>query len=187
MANYNNFIDTISQIEGGYQNLKWDKGNFNSLGENVGTNFGISARVYETTLKRPPTVADMKAITPYQAIEFYRSDYWNQLNANGINSQMIAETFIDHAINGGQRTAAKLMQKTLNTSFDKKLVVDGKIGVLSLSAINTVNELELFKAFNDARLNAYRQIGGNGVKSWENRVLEISQKFNVELDLKKKH
>jgi len=61
MANFNLFLPELLKTEGGYQNKLSDrKGNTNSLGQMVGTKYGISAPVYEAYIKRPPTVADMK-------------------------------------------------------------------------------------------------------------------------------
>ena len=72
MASFNLFIPILQKIEGGYQNLAGDDGNYNSLGIRVGTNFGISARFYEDIIGRPPTVADMKAITKDKAKVLYK-------------------------------------------------------------------------------------------------------------------
>uniref|UniRef100_UPI001F2088F0 glycosyl hydrolase 108 family protein n=1 Tax=Tenacibaculum piscium TaxID=1458515 RepID=UPI001F2088F0 len=62
MANYQTFQKKIQRAEGGYQILKTDSGNYNSLKQLVGTNFGVSAKVYERNIGRPPSIADMKNI-----------------------------------------------------------------------------------------------------------------------------
>jgi len=66
------FMPSLKKAEGGYQNDKADNGNKNSLGQIVGTNRGISARTYEGIIGRPPTVEDMKAITPKIARKYTR-------------------------------------------------------------------------------------------------------------------
>lgn len=52
----------LKSVEGGYKASASDPGDFNSRGELVGTNMGVSALTYERIIGKPPTVADMKAI-----------------------------------------------------------------------------------------------------------------------------
>ena len=49
-------------VEGGYKADPSDLADYNSKGELVGTNMGVSAPTYEEVLGRPPSMADMKAI-----------------------------------------------------------------------------------------------------------------------------
>ena len=187
MAHFEQFKNTIQQLEGGYQNLRSDLGNKNSLGVFVGTNYGISAPVYEKWIGRVPTVSDMKNLSHLTAIEIFKKNYWDKLGAQYIDSQMIAETLVDHGINAGTGTAARIMQRVLNDEFNKNLVVDGALGTLSLEAINSTPSNKLFNSFSQARINDYKTKNNADAwyPIWKKRVETIASKFGVILSKKK--
>jgi len=146
MAKFKLFIPKLIKLEGGYQNQLTDHGNKNSLGQYVGTNYGISAVLYEDIIGRPPTIIDMKSITKDEAINIYERVFWNGLKAPEIEVQELAELIIDHAVNAGPGRAAKITQEALNEKFGKRLTVDSAIGNLTVAAINSVNPSKLFDA-----------------------------------------
>lgn len=185
MAYFGNFNDTVAQLEGGYQKIKSDPGNYNSRKQLVGTKYGISAPVYEEWIKRVPSENDMRNITKQTANIIFKRNYWDRLKADSIQSQAVAETLVDHGINAGTGAAAKIMQRVLNARFGKNLAVDGVIGPISLRAINSVDADELFVAYNAARIDFYEKINNpNWLSIWKNRVKSIASKFGI--DLKKK-
>ncbi|CAA0214448.1 glycosyl hydrolase 108 family protein [Tenacibaculum maritimum] len=187
MASYELFKSSIEQAEGGYQNLKKDKGNYNSRGERVGTNHGISARFYETIIGFPPSIEDMKAITKAESHLIFKNEFWDRIKGDQINSQKVAEIIADHAINAGVGAAGKVTQKTLIRSFGKKLRLDYSIGNNTVNAINSVPEERLFEKIAIARIEdykkmeAYKEYG----KIWKNRVFELARKFGVEIKKKR--
>jgi len=170
MADFNKYVPILKQVEGGYQNLASDNGNYNSLGQRVGTNFGISARFYEGIIKRPPTVADMKAITLPQALGIYKKYFWDDIHGDEIKSQAVANIIADHAINGGEGSIGRIVQRILNNHFGKKLVVDGDIGPRTLAAINSVPSNELHDLIWDARKDFYIGLDSVWQQAWLNRL-----------------
>lgn len=175
MANFSLYIPLLLQVEGGYQAHPDDPGNYNSLGQNVGTNKGISARFYEDIIKRPPTVADMLAITTQEAQKLYKTHFWDACKGNEINSQAKANTIVDHHVNSGR--GVRLAQEVLNKNFNKKLSIDNKMGPATLSAINSVHESQFVPAYNDARAAYYKSIGNQSFyKGW----LERLKKFAID-------
>ena len=186
MADYNLFHSTVAALEGGYQNNINDKlGNTNSRGEMVGTNYGISAPVYEKWIGYPPSIMDMKSITPTIAREIFKANFWNRLQASYINSQAVAENLVDHGINAGTGRAAKIMQKVLNDKFNKNLAVDGGVGNKTLAAINSVNASDLFQEYSDARIAYYHSLNKDyWINGWINRVKTIADKFGIVLKKK---
>ncbi len=187
MANYELFKDSIEQAEGGYQNFKEDQGNYNSLGQRVGTNRGISARFYEEVIGFPPTKEDMLAITKEEAHILFKNEFWDKMKATEIKDQGVAETLVDHAINAGVGSAAKIAQKTLNKHFNKSLSVDGGVGFNTLTAINSVNQKKLFQKISEARIADYKTKPtyykfGN---SWLKRVDDLAIKFSIEVKKKR--
>tara|TARA_B100000678_G_scaffold264136_1_gene247446 strand:+ start:16239 stop:16856 length:618 start_codon:yes stop_codon:yes gene_type:complete len=158
MANFELYAPIVRYWEGGYQNNPKDGGNFNSLGQLVGTNHGISARWYESVIGRPPTKADMMAITKAKAKELFRVYFWDAQGGNDINSQAIANTIIDHEINAGN--GVKLAQECYNDwfkkPFEERLKEDDDFGDKTSAAINSVDPNRFVPLYNGYRERHYR-------------------------------
>ena len=183
MADFIKFIPILQKIEGGYQNLSGDKGNLNSLGQRVGTNYGISAAFYEGIIKRPPTVADMKAITKEKAKQLYKKYFWDDIQGDKLLSQSVANIIADHAVNSGESPIGTIVQRILKQDFKKAIKIDGDIGEITAKAINSVNQKILFDKIKLARTNYYNGIGGEFLNSWLDRL----KNFDFALEsLKKK-
>jgi len=166
MANFQVFIPLVLDVEKGYQNQVSDSGNYRSDGVRVGTNRGISAKVYEAWIGRLPSIADMKAISVETAKNIYKSWYWDKLKGDAIADQNVANIIIDMAVNSGAFAAGKLLQRTLNEYFQKTLTVDGVVGNQTIAAVNSVNGQALFDKIKIERkafyldLNDYTNING---------------------------
>jgi lysozyme family protein len=173
MANFQLFIPILQKVEGGYQNLAGDSGNYNSLGQRVGTNFGISARFYEDIINRPPTVADMKAITKAKAQQLYKKYFWDDVHGDLLISQSVANIIADHAVNGGEGTIGKIVQRILVNDFKKAISIDGDIGLKTAQVINSVNQQQLFDKIKQARANYYNTIGGQFLNGWLDRLTKF--------------
>lgn len=171
MANFLVFIPIVLDVEAGYQNQVKDKGNYRSDGVRVGTNRGISAKVYEAWIGRLPSVEDMKAITAETARKIYKAWYWDKLRADQINDQSVANIIVDMAVNSGPREAGELLQETLNTYFGKKLIVDGAVGNMTIQATNSVNGQQLFDKIKIEREQFYRSLNNSTyLEGWLDRL-----------------
>lgn len=114
-------IDGILKAEGGYQNHKEDaRGNTNSKGQLVGTNFGISAPVWEKIIGRPPTVKDMKGITEEQARDVYKRDYADAVKSRyGIDeSNPIYPQVVDMTVNHSPSAVTAMIQRAYGSKVD---------------------------------------------------------------------
>ena len=178
MANFNLFIPILQKIEAGYQNIFSDRGNYNSLGQNVGTNFGISARFYEGIIGRPPTVQDMKNITKASAQAMYKKYFWDDVQGDIIANQSIANVIADHAVNGGENSIGLIVQRILVDDFNQNVTIDGDIGVRTAQAINAVDQQSLFDKIKAARESFYYSLGGSFLNSWLDRLTNFS--FSIE-------
>ena len=170
MAKFEEFIHLLDKVEGGYQNLSGDSGNYNSLHQNVGTNHGISARFYEDVINRPPKVSDMKDITLEKAKQLYKKYFWDDVQGDLITNQSVANIICDGAVNGVEGSIGKIVQRVLVNTFGKSLSIDGDIGVKTAQAINSVNQAQLFTAILNSRKNYYTNLGGEFLNSWLNRL-----------------
>lgn len=171
MAKFSIFIPIVLNVEAGYQNQVSDSGNYRSDGERVGTNRGISAKVYEQWIGRLPSVQDMKNITAEIAQQIYKTWYWDKMKADQINDQSVANIIVDMAVNSGPSAATILLQETLNEHFGKTLIVDGAIGNLTISATNSVNGQSLFEKIKMERKSFYESLDNpKYINGWLDRL-----------------
>lgn len=114
--------------EGGYANVKGDRGG--------ATNMGITAG----TLKRANaqgivTCNDVKLLTRDEAATIYEKLYWRPCKADQMEWPLDLLHF-DAAVNHGTGGAAKLLQKAINKIAGTSVSVDGAVGPLTLAALN---------------------------------------------------
>lgn len=173
MASFEIYTPLLQQAEGGFQKSPNDPGNYNSLGHLVGTNLGISARFYEGVIKRPPTEADMRALTPAKVKPLFKAYFWDKCQGDYIKNQAIANTVVDHHINAG--SGVKLAQQVLNDRFGYNMAEDNGMGPITLKAINEVNPAQFVSIYNEARANYYRSIGNSTfISGWLLRLKKFA-------------
>ncbi|MBA0884919.1 glycosyl hydrolase 108 family protein [Flavobacterium undicola] len=171
MANFKLFLPELLKAEGGYQNKASDKkGNTNSLGQMVGTKYGISAPVYEAYIKRPPTVSDMKNLKLETAVFIAKKYYWDACDADLIENQSVANIVVDHFFNSGRRMFVK---SVLKEKFGAKIKVDSNITKDTIKVINSVNPEVLHRELKKSRETFYRNIGGTNLNGWLNRLAKF--------------
>lgn len=143
MADFNKTIKLLKEIEGKYTKHKADKGNYNSQGALVGTNYGIAAPTYEKIIGRPPTEEDMKNLTYEEAKNIYKQDYWDVIRGDEIKDQSVANIFFDGVVNQGK--SVKWMQEAAGVK------PDGRVGSQTIEAINKADPRDLHDAFKEKR------------------------------------
>lgn len=145
MAQTKGFDQQIAQtlaFEGGYVDDPDDSG-----GE---TNFGISKRAYPDL--------DIKKLTKNQAVAIYLRDYFIKPGFAQLHSSIGAKVF-DLGVNMGPRTAVKLLQRAINhTSTAPTLLVDGKLGPLTLAASERIASTTLLPRLRTEAANHYAAI-----------------------------
>ena len=151
MENFDYALEKTLRWEGGYQADKRDKGNYNSRGHLVGTNLGISAPVLEAHIGHPPTADEMKALTPEVAAEIYRG-YWAAVKAGQIINRDVAALLFDMAVNHGPASAIRAAQRVAGVR------PDGKMGPVTLAAINRKGPAEMIDRLVGARITLYKSL-----------------------------
>jgi lysozyme family protein len=146
------FFNKILQMEGGYQSLADDNGNY-ACGQLIGTNMGVSAVALSQWWGRCPTVAEMKGLSQKQAFDFY-AWYFNQTNLYPIESQELFE-FLANNTMGSPSGAAKVEQRVLNR-LGYQMPVDGKRGPTTVAALN--------KAWRDNPARLWNEIRAEWIK-----------------------
>jgi len=105
-----------------------------------------------------------------------KEGYWDKFNGDAITSQGVAEMLADWAVNSGAGTAVRGVQRIL------KVECDGKIGPITISAINNANSKSLFDLIKEERCRFYNAIVERNpaqrkfLKGWLNRLNEIEFK-----------
>ena len=163
--NFQKSLDSILKAEGGFSDDPRDPGNHLSDGRAGCTNMGVTQAAWEEYVGHKVSVADMKALTKEQVGKFYKSKFWDRVQADAlpIGLDFLATSF---AINAGVGSSAKLLQKCINA------IPDGMIGPRTLQAIAGVDTKELIEKFSKAKEHYYQMlktfpIYGHG---WLNRV-----------------
>jgi len=103
---------------------------------------------------------------------FYRANFWAPLQLDRVESQDIARTLFDFAVNAGTGTAVKLAQITVGAT------PDGKVGPKTLAAINAADPDLFLARYALAKMARYAHIvtldrtQGKFLLGWLNRTLK---------------
>lgn len=142
------FFQTILKIEGGFQNMPSDSGNYCN-GQLVGTNYGMSAVAVATWWGRCPTEQEMRNLTLNDAWAFY-GWYFHRYNLFQIENQQFFELLANNAM-GSPANAAKVAQRALN-KLGYSVSVDGVYGPQTIGALN-----DAWKRFGPKIYNTVRE------------------------------
>ena len=74
--------------------------------------------------------------------QIYGEDYYDERRIGEIENERIASAVFDMGVMSNFRNVIKMVQKTLNNSMGKNLVVDGKMGK---NTINALNDMPMYK------------------------------------------
>lgn len=106
------------------------------------TKYGISQRAY-------PAI-DIRSLTRAQAIGIYRADYWNATRCDQLPWPLALALF-DCAVNQGQRTAIRLLQRSLGVRDD------GLFGAGTMTALRQAPAPGLLADFLSRRATRYAE------------------------------
>ena len=149
-------FDWVVGAEGKYSNDPDDPG-----GE---TNWGISKRAYPNL--------DIKNLDKEEAKKIYYQDYWVLSRAEVLPEKLAIAVF-DCAVNQGWHTCALMLQQAAG------VVMDGKIGPITLAKLKRDDILERFLAARAIRYSETRNFDKFGY-GWMNRLFNL-HKFLGEL------
>ncbi len=170
MASFNQAAEIVLGHEGGYNDNKYDKGNYvcsnlkwvkgsypyycdSGTMYFVGTMRGIAAPNYARYIGRVPSQAEMRALPRHVALEIYKKDFWDNIKADQIKSQEVATLFFDAKINQTGYSVYE-MQRACN-DLGSNLSVDGVVGNKTITAINSHNYRILHDQYKERRRDKY--------------------------------
>jgi lysozyme family protein len=186
MAAFEQAFKITMKNEGGYSNNPLDDGGETWRG--VARHFWPEWQgwkiVDEIKNGNPASLdAALAADTTLEAhvLAFYRANFWQTGSLDLIDDQAVANQLFDAAVNMGAGAGAKFLQAGVNLLSPGTLVVDGKIGKLSIASANARNGEELYNAICTIRKQRYEHlIAANQVqavfrKSWFGRMPPYGQ------------
>ena len=162
MAKAELLMPKILQWEGGFVDDPLDAGG--------ATNKGVTLTTFRQFYGRDATVEQLKNITDKQWLHIFRSGYWDKWKAGHIANQSIADIVVDWAWCSGVKTSIREVQRLLGVSDD------GIVGKITLDAVNSANQQELFTGIKIERIAFVEDIvkrKPNQIKflrGWKNRI-----------------
>lgn len=173
MTLFQKCIEVILKAEGGYQDDSDDIGNYDSYGNLIGTNFGISARLFPDE--------DIKNLTKDRAIELYKKHYWDPMRLEGINDANLVLHLFDHGVNAGKKTAIRMIQGIVEAKKDGIIGYETRGKINSFGTYYKVIEgygllIHLIDHYKYARYKYYtdlsirRPVTKKYLKGWYNRI-----------------
>lgn len=175
MANFDKFFPTLIKHEGGFVDNPSDKGGATNLGVTIATwkRFG-----YDKDGDGDIDVSDLKKLTLSDAKYIAKTQYWDKVWGDKINSQSIAEFLFDWAYNSGPSTAILRLQHILGPSVKN----DGIMGKNTISVLNQSNPKKVFEELKKSREAFYHTIVRTRpknkvfLKGWLTRLNSFSYK-----------
>ncbi len=175
MANFSLFIPKLLKHEGGYSNLKADRG-----GE---TYRGITRKNFPKWLgwaiidKQPKPIKYNVVFTNLEPLvkAFYKANFWVKMQADNINSQPIAETVVDHFVNTGRNIVSD------------KFIIDNalKKGKTLADTLNAGSEPKILTSITDARVRYYNAISKGNQTQFQKGWLIRAKSFMTNLPIDK--
>lgn len=162
--NFPKFIERVLQHEGGYVNHPADPGG--------ATNFGITQRTLTNIRKAHPQLglpASVRNLTREQAKTCYRIAYWNPIKGDQLPKQF-AFQLLDAYVNTSPDTVIRWAQRAAGVADD------GKIGPVTLAALNCADPADLVFRFMAERmmyvtgLSAWPVFGKGWARRWAENI-----------------
>jgi lysozyme family protein len=153
--------------EGGYANVKGDKGG--------PTNRGITLATFQSVYGKAKTAADLKKLTDEQWENIFRKLFWEKCWGDQITNQSVANLLVDFAWHSGVATAVKRLQQVIGAEDD------GVIGPKTITAMNRYAK-GWWVMFDQLKVKRISYLNGivkknpsqkKFLKGWLNRVANI--------------
>jgi lysozyme family protein len=146
-ATYREALAAVLVHEGGYSNHPDDPGG--------ATNWGITIADARTYWKANATATDVKRMPVEVAYDIYRKRYADVLRYDDLPAG-VDYAVLDYGINSGVSRSAKVLQRILKVE-----PVDGKIGLVTLTAASKADAEKLIRSIYKERLAFLKRL-----KTW---------------------
>lgn len=102
-------------------------------------------------------IDDIKNMTIEQAIDLYKSGFWDKYDYDKIVDYTVAARVFDMTVNMGAKQTGKIVQRALN-KCGNNLVVDGAVGKNTFNAINCTDPELLMSEIRIEHANFYLKL-----------------------------
>jgi lysozyme family protein len=119
--------------------------------------FGINSVAWPSAVADGFYTMDHDTALTYAA-NFFKANFWTPIEGYQITDQNVANKFFDLSVNEGIQQATKITQRAVNSLFMTgvdALIIDGKPGQMTLSAINKADPVELLAAIKEKAKDFY--------------------------------
>jgi len=163
--NIKQLIDDILRREGGFVDHAADRGG--------ATNYGITQETLANWRSRSVSVDEVRDLTEDEAREIYAARYVVEPRFSDIEDEDLAALVVDCAVNHGPTRAARWLQKAAGVT------TDGKVGPITLEAVNSQDGMDLYCAVLAERCRFYGRLitrvpsQAAFAAGWANRVAEF--------------
>lgn len=150
------------------------------------TKWGVTLRAWSEHIGHKATEDDVRGITEEQAREFYAYRYIKLPGFSHIKDDLLAEFTIDCGVNHGLNRASRWLQKVAGATQD------GRVGPLTLKAVNSQSPLYLFLNMYAIRIEFYAYIASDqlptdpdlpNLRGWMNRANSFLTRAATEYEL----
>lgn len=170
MADFQAAFPLIAKNEGGYANVTGDAGGetYAGITRKNFPQWGGWAIVDASKPLRNNEVISTDQMTGLVE-SFYKTNFWDTIQLNAINSQRVANFTFDWNVNSG-----KFAVRGLQTAAG--VAADGIIGPMTIAAVNAADENEMMTKLKAERIAFYNGIVAREpsqekfLKGWINRV-----------------
>lgn len=161
-SNFERVMREIFHHEGGYVDHPADPGG--------ATNKGITFAVLQSWRGKPITKQDVKDLTEEEARDIYQMNYWRPTRCDQLPDG-VDLVMMDGSVNSGIGRAPKWIQLAVGVE------PDGKIGPMTIAAINNADPIKVIDMALDARLNFLQRLKHWETfgKGWKRRVDSVRQ------------
>ncbi len=162
MADFLTAFNITMQTEGGYNPGDGEAETYKGIDRSQNPNWAGWAVIYSVKTANPGAsvstlnslfAADEELQADIQS--FYKTGYWDTLGLDAITDQQVANALFDCNVNPCIITASKAAQMACNTVKQKSVTVDGAVGNLTRTCINSLPPDLYLTAFNGIRVANY--------------------------------
>lgn len=169
MAEVSKLAPFILQHEGGYANVKFDKGGSTKYGITLETWKHVG---YDKNGDGKINDADIRLLSEKDFEHVLKKNFWDKWKADSIKNQSIANIVVDWLWSSG-KWGIIYPQRILGVKDD------GVVGSKTIAALNAADPAALFNKIKEQRIQFVRNIVKNNpsqkkfIKGWENRINDI--------------
>ena len=155
MSEFQPALQKVLSHEGGYVNDPDDPGGetYRGVARNMHSKWSGWVRI-DMCKNQSGFPANLEKDTELQneIARFYQINFWDKINGDNIQNQLVANSIFDFSVNAGVKTSASLAQLVVETE------ADGVIGPQSLEKINAFDPDHFLAVFTLAKIARYMAI-----------------------------